>query len=331
MRAASRRFSRAASLRSRSPGRSTPAPPPRKNADVTTVSPIALRRITIAAQGYASRSRAGTAREVEGAIRRLSCVQLDSISAVERSHRIALASRVGAYLPGTVGRLLASGRVFEYWAHEACLLPIEDWPLFAAQMQQGGRGWYGDVGDTHPHLAEEILAEIRERGRLGSRHFEGTSEGGMWNWKPAKAMLDRLWNHGDLVIAGRQGFQRLYDLPERVIPRAVARSTRSRRQRAASRAGPEGGRGPRRPDRGGCGRALATEGRRGPHPPGRRCPHRRRTAPTPLGRRRWTGRPRPQRRRSRAGCADGRRAALPVRQSALGSAVRRDASSASTT
>ena len=188
---------------------------------MTTVSPIALRRITIAAQGYASRSRAGTAREVEGAIRRLSCVQLDSISAVERSHRIALASRVGAYLPGTVGRLLASGRVFEYWAHEACLLPIEDWPLFAAQMQQGGRGWYGDVGDTHPHLAEEILAEIRERGRLGSRHFEGTSEGGMWNWKPAKAMLDRLWNHGDLVIAGRQGFQRLYDLPERVIPRPL--------------------------------------------------------------------------------------------------------------
>jgi uncharacterized protein YcaQ len=67
------------------------------------------------------------------------------------------------------------------------------------------------------------LAEIRERGPLGSRHFEGASEqeGGMWNWKPAKAMLDRLWNHGDLVIAGRQGFQRLYDLPERVIPKKV--------------------------------------------------------------------------------------------------------------
>ena len=111
--------------------------------------------------------------------------------------------------------------MFEYWAHEACLLPVEDWPLFVAQMHQGGRRWYGDVGETHPHLAEEILAEIRERGPLGSRHFEGTSEGGMWNWKPAKAMLDRLWNHGDLVIAGRQGFQRLYDLPERVIPRSV--------------------------------------------------------------------------------------------------------------
>jgi uncharacterized protein YcaQ len=168
-----------------------------------------------------SRSRTGTTREVESAIRRLSCVQLDSISTVERSHRIALASRIGAYPATSVTRLLAQGRVFEYWAHESCLLPIEDWPLFGAVMQRGGRGWYGEVGETHPHLAEEILAEIRERGPLGSRHFEGTSDAGMWNWKPAKAMLDRLWNHGDLVIAGRQGFQRLYDLPERVIPKAV--------------------------------------------------------------------------------------------------------------
>jgi uncharacterized protein YcaQ len=186
-----------------------------------TVSLTALRRIMIGAQAYATRSRAGTAAEVEATIRHLSCVQLDSISAVERSHRIALTSRVGTYKAGTVGRLLEGGRVFEYWAHEACLLPVEEWPLFVAQMRAGGRRWYGDVGETHPHLADEILAEIRARGPLGSRHFEGTSEAGMWNWKPAKAMLDRLWNHGELVIAGRQGFQRLYDLPERVIPNEI--------------------------------------------------------------------------------------------------------------
>jgi uncharacterized protein YcaQ len=148
-------------------------------------------------------------------------VQLDSISAVERSHRIVLSTRVGAYPEATIPRLLAQGRVFEYWAHEACLLPVEEWQLFAAQMKNGGRRWYGNVGETHPHLAEEILEEIRRRGPLGSRHFEGSSEGGMWSWKPAKAMLDRLWNHGDLVIAGRQGFQRLYDLPERVLPKEI--------------------------------------------------------------------------------------------------------------
>jgi uncharacterized protein YcaQ len=188
---------------------------------VQTISLTALRRLVVAAQGYTPRSRVGSTREVEEAIRRLSCVQLDSISAVERSHRIALSSRVGAYRAGTVGRLLGAGKVFEYWAHEACLLPVEDWPLFADQMRDGGRRWYGNVGETHPHLADEILDEIRARGPLGSRHFEGAAKGGMWNWKPAKAMLDRLWNHGDLVIAGRQGFQRLYDLPERVLPRSV--------------------------------------------------------------------------------------------------------------
>jgi uncharacterized protein YcaQ len=117
--------------------------------------------------------------------------------------------------------LLRQGRIFEYWAHEACLLPVESWPLFHRARSNGGRGWYGSVEETHPHLREEILAEIRVRGPLGSRHFEGSAGGGMWNWKPAKAMLERLWNHGELVIAGREGFQRVYDLPERVIPRAV--------------------------------------------------------------------------------------------------------------
>ena len=127
-----------------------------------TVSLTALRRIAIGAQGYAGRSRAGTRSEVEEAIRRLSCVQLDSISAVERSHRIALSSRVGAYRTGTVPRLLRRGRVFEYWAHEACLLPVEEWPLFVPQMRDGGRRWYGDVGQTHPHLADEILANAKQ-------------------------------------------------------------------------------------------------------------------------------------------------------------------------
>jgi len=188
---------------------------------VRTVTLKALRRLVITAQGYAGRRRSGTIREVEDTIRRLSCVQLDSISAVERSHRITLASRVGTYPKGAVSDLLARGRIFEYWAHEACLLPVEDWPLFVGAMRDGGRRWYGEVERTHPHLADEILEEIRARGPLGSRHFEGSTEGGMWNWKPAKAMLERLWNRGDLVISGRQGFQRLYDLPERVLPRRV--------------------------------------------------------------------------------------------------------------
>jgi uncharacterized protein YcaQ len=186
-----------------------------------TVSTTALRRLAIAAQGYAPRFRRATTSDVEAAIQRLSCVQLDSISTVDRSHRIVLTSRIGAYPASAVSDLLRAGRLFEYWAHEACLIPAADWPLFRPAMENGGRRWYGEVERTHPHLAAEILAEIEARGPLGSRHFEGSGGGGMWNWKPAKAMLERLWNRGELVVGARQGFQRLYELPERVLPPEV--------------------------------------------------------------------------------------------------------------
>ena len=189
--------------------------------DGRPVQAAAVRRLAIDAQGYATRSRSGTRTEVEATVRRLSCVQLDSISVVERSHRIALSSRVGAYPRGAVPALLRAGRLFEYWAHEACLLPIEWWPLCRPAMLNGGRGWYGNVMSEHPDVVEHVLAEIRARGPLGSRHFEGSTGGGMWNWKPAKRVLEALWNHGDLVIADRQSFQRLYDLTERVVPKQV--------------------------------------------------------------------------------------------------------------
>jgi uncharacterized protein len=186
------------------------------------VSVTAVRRIAIDAQEYAARHRRGTTAEVEAVVRRLSCVQLDSISTVERSHRIAIGARVGTYPRDAVSRLLGRGRLFEYWAHEACLLPSDDWPLFRPAMDDGGRRWYGQVDRTNPHLRKHVLEEIRARGPLGSRHFDGAArQGEMWGWKPAKQMLELLWNHGDLVVAGRQGFQRLYDVPERVLPATV--------------------------------------------------------------------------------------------------------------
>ncbi len=189
---------------------------------MTALSVPALRRHVVAAQGYSTRRRRARADEVCAAVDRLACVQLDSISAVARSHRLTLLSRVGTYPPGTVSALLEAGRLFEFWAHEACLLPIEMWPLMRPFMHQTHR-WWGPIIERDPALADEVMGTIRERGALGSRDFEGPASGvGMWNnLKPAKRMLEALWNAGELVIAGRQGFQRLYDLPERVLPDAV--------------------------------------------------------------------------------------------------------------
>ena len=106
-----------------------------------TVSLATIRRTIVAAQGYAGRFRRAGDDDVEAAIRRLTAVQLDSISTVDRAHRLTLAARIGAYDADAVTRLLRDGRVFEYWAHEASLLPIELWPHFHSAM--AGNGHWG--------------------------------------------------------------------------------------------------------------------------------------------------------------------------------------------
>jgi uncharacterized protein YcaQ len=186
----------------------------------TTISLAELRARLVRAQGYTSRARAGTAAEVRGTIQRLACVQLDSISTVERSHRLALGARVGAYPEPAVAQLMRHGKIFEYWAHEACLLPIEDFPMHRWRMNEYATShpWRGNVLEREPELTRHVLDEIAARGPLPSRHFEGKGSGGMWNWKPAKIVLEALHSAGRLVIAGRESFQRLYDLPERVVP-----------------------------------------------------------------------------------------------------------------
>ena len=189
----------------------------------TTVSLASIRRLAVSTQSYAPRFRRAQAGEVEEAIRRLGAVQLDSISAVDRAHRLTLSSRIGAYRETGLQELLASGRVFEYWAHEACLLPIELWPHCRRTMEGEGRwGFHRHALQKHADLVEPVLERIRAEGPLGSRDFEGAGDGtDMWNWKPAKMVLEALWDNGVLVVAGRQSFQRRYDLAERVIPRRV--------------------------------------------------------------------------------------------------------------
>lgn len=186
-----------------------------------TVSLAQLRRYVVAHQRFATRPRTSRTADVAAAIRRLGCVQLDSISTVDRAHRLTLGSRLGRYPTGSVTRLLAEAQIFEYWAHEACLLPIEDYPLFKRRMEHlKDRHWWGR--ERQDRKTEALVLEaIRERGALPSRAFEGggARPGNMWNWKPAKRALEHLFAAGEIVIAGRDGFQRLYDLPERVIPR----------------------------------------------------------------------------------------------------------------
>ena len=192
------------------------------------VSLAAIRRLVVGSQRYAARFKRAGEDDVEAVIRRLTAVQLDltavqldSISTVDRAHRLTIGSRVGAFPEENVARLLREGRVFEYWAHEASILPIEQWPHFRHVMDGGGHwGTHERALREHADLVDPILERIRTEGPLGSRDFEGCGAGtDMWNWKPAKMVLDALWDSGVLVIGERRNFQRSYDLAERVVPK----------------------------------------------------------------------------------------------------------------
>jgi uncharacterized protein YcaQ len=192
---------------------------------VTTVAVklAAIRRVAVSTQAYAPRFRRAQPGEVEDEIRRLGAVQLDSISTVDRAHRLTLSSRIGAYDEAELRGLLTSGRVFEYWAHEACLLPVELWPHFRRTMEGTGHwGVHDRALRDHADLVEPVVERIRAEGPLSSRDFGGTrTSSKMWARTPAKAVLEALWDRGVLVIAGRESFQRRYDLAERVIPSAI--------------------------------------------------------------------------------------------------------------
>jgi uncharacterized protein YcaQ len=185
------------------------------------ISLAQLRRYVVAHQGFATRARTARAFDVLETVRRLGAVQLDSISTVDRAHRLTIGSRTGGYERGIDSRLLGQGKVFEYWAHEACILPIEDFPLFKRRMLHlSEQHWWGRNHDHDPEVKERVLEALRVHGALPTRFFEGGGGGGMWNWKPEKRILEDLFAAGEVVVAGRDGFQRLYALPEHVIPKA---------------------------------------------------------------------------------------------------------------
>ena len=178
----------------------------------------------LAAQGLLRRpARAATKRGVLEAIRRMGALQIDTIQTVARSPYLVLWSRLGAYEPRWLDELLADGKLFEYWSHEACFLPVEDYPLYRRRMiEAGSLGWKYSHEWVAEHRAEveKVLAAVRERGPVRSSDFARTDgrAGGWWEWKPEKRALEMLFSAGELMIARRHNFQRLYDLRERVLP-----------------------------------------------------------------------------------------------------------------
>jgi uncharacterized protein YcaQ len=184
----------------------------------------AVRAMLLATTGLAARADHSIQKaDVLATIRRMAVLQIDTIHIVARSPYFVLWSRLGSYQQRWLDELLAEGALFEYWSHAACFLPMEDYPLYRSQILHGqGRIWkYSHEWlAANRELADQLLAHIRENGPVRSSDFQRTDgkKGTWWNWKIEKLALEMLFLAGELMIARRHNFQRIYDLRERVVP-----------------------------------------------------------------------------------------------------------------
>jgi uncharacterized protein YcaQ len=191
---------------------------------VITLPLPAARTLHLAAQGLLSPPRRkATKADVLDAIRHMAQLQIDTIHVVARSPYLVLFSRLGPYQPQWLDEHLAEGKLFEYWAHEACFLPIEDYGLMRHRMLDPGDMGWKYAADWHTQYRAEIddlLAHIRATGPVRSADFarEAGKSNGWWDWKPQKRHLEVLFAIGELMVAERRNFQRVYDVTERVLP-----------------------------------------------------------------------------------------------------------------
>ncbi len=180
----------------------------------------------LAAQGLLG---AGPRREgVPAMLRRLGAVQLDTISVLARSHELVPYARLGP-----VGRVRVEeaywgrpdadtpAQTFEYWAHAACVLPVTEWPYFAfrrRECRQRGRRWH----EVPEGTCEKVLAMLAAEGPLSASELGGAKgKGAWWDWSDTKIAVEWLLDIGEVVCVRRQGWRRIYDLPERALPVAA--------------------------------------------------------------------------------------------------------------
>ncbi len=180
-----------------------------------------LRRHALGAQGLLQRQPFGRGLPAaRKAIQHMGYVQIDTISVVARAHHHVFRSRVPNFVPAMTNRLLKDRSIFEYWSHAAAFLPMADYrySLPYKEVMQRGRGHWTRSRD--PKLMQQMLDRVSSEGPLRSRDVESeqAASAGWWDWKPAKQALEQLFMEGRLMVSGRDGFEKTYDLPERVLP-----------------------------------------------------------------------------------------------------------------
>ena len=194
------------------------------------VSASEARRIALAAQGFGDPQPDGepTGRDLRRVLGRIGLIQIDSVNVLERAHYLPLFSRVGPYPREVLDRAAhyAPRRLFEYWGHEASLIPVATHPLLRWRMGRAHTDSWGGmqrVWREQPELVAGVLAEVTDRGPVAASDIAKRPRraGPWWDWSDHKRALEWLFWSGQVSSARRRRFERLYDLTERVIPREV--------------------------------------------------------------------------------------------------------------
>jgi uncharacterized protein len=189
------------------------------------------RRLALASQGFADPRPDGKLNgwDLRRVFSRVGLIQIDSVNVLERAHYLPAFSRLGPYDRDALDRLShrAPRRLFEYWGHEASLIPVDLQPLLRWRMDRAADDAWGGmlrVQSERPELVAEVLDQVRERGPIAASELEHDGPrrtGPWWSWSDAKRAIEFLFWSGQVSAARRRRFERLYDLPERVLPPKV--------------------------------------------------------------------------------------------------------------
>jgi uncharacterized protein YcaQ len=190
------------------------------------------RRIALAAQGFTTPRPKGRidVRHFRRVFGHVGLIQLDSVNVLERSHYLPMFSRLGSYDRSAFDRWTAgSGELFEYWGHEASLIPVGHYSTFGFRMDQM-KPW-GSIRrllDERPGYVEGVLQQVRERGPTTVSDLEDAGErgGSWWGYAPGKHALEWLFAKGTVTAYRTRSFGRVYDLPERVLPEPAVQQPR---------------------------------------------------------------------------------------------------------